>query len=336
MRRPLPDFSASDPSGLKILSPNGARGEGSGPQRMPSEPTPKLRWQTTRICSTVGAGVHALYLNRMLERVGWLRYRRAVQVSGFRAGSGLLDRARGWAVQNVPADLQGRIVRAMPGPWLGAVEASARYGDLDLPGTRALSDEMNYAATVRLNVAEGDREAAVAELSGLLRAWEVDGQPVVRALWTREELYSGPCVDLSPDLVLALNLRDGYAYTLLPSARAAPGETWRLLRPEEHVGGKGLGMNGTHRQHGVLVLHGKGVVAGAEIAAGMADIAPTLLHLLDESVPDHMDGRVIREALLESVEGPRAPFQGRLAPSRSTGAAEAEAVRARLERLGYL
>ena len=59
MRRPLPDFSASEPSGLKMRRPNWLCCDGSGPQRMPSEPTPKLRWHTTRICSTVGAGDHA-------------------------------------------------------------------------------------------------------------------------------------------------------------------------------------------------------------------------------------------------------------------------------------
>jgi len=38
----LPLFSASLPSGLKIRRPNGAFFDGSGPSRMPSEPTPKV------------------------------------------------------------------------------------------------------------------------------------------------------------------------------------------------------------------------------------------------------------------------------------------------------
>jgi hypothetical protein len=44
IRRPLPDFSASLPSGLKMRKPKSARDDGTR-RRMPSEPTPQLRSQ---------------------------------------------------------------------------------------------------------------------------------------------------------------------------------------------------------------------------------------------------------------------------------------------------
>ena len=44
MRRPLPDFSASLPSGLKIRTPKSARPVGTI-SRMPSPPTPQFRSQ---------------------------------------------------------------------------------------------------------------------------------------------------------------------------------------------------------------------------------------------------------------------------------------------------
>ena len=46
--RPLPDFSASLPSGLKIRSPKSARVVGTR-SRIPSEPTPRLRSQILTI-----------------------------------------------------------------------------------------------------------------------------------------------------------------------------------------------------------------------------------------------------------------------------------------------
>jgi len=252
----------------------------------------------------------------------------------------VLDRLRAAAVERVPAELQGRLFRAVPKRLLGRVESASRYGDLDLPRCRALSDEMNYAATLHLAVPEAERARAAEELRELLLVWEVDGHRPVQAVYRREELYEGPCVARSPDLVLQLALREGYSYTLLPSLRAAPGQTWRRLRPEEHVGGKGLGMNGSHRQHGLLMLWGQGIRAGARIEAGMADIAPTLLHLLGEAVPEHMDGRVLTEALADERTQARAvvraAWRGSTPQEHATGAAETEAIRRRLQGLGYL
>jgi len=288
-----------------------------------------------------GAGTHVLHLNRYLEQAGWLKYKREVRVDGVRSGSGMADRLRGFAATKLPAAIQGRVFRAVPDAFLGHIETRSRYGDLDMDATTALSDEMNYAATIRLNLPEEDeagRLAATAELRGLLGEWTVDGHKVVDRVHTREELYDGPCVSDSPELIMELNVRDGYSYTLLPSARAQAGQTWRSLEPHEYPGGKGLGMNGTHRQHGVLTLWGKGVTAGAKVAAGMPDIAPTLLHLMGEPVPAHMDGQVLTAALDES--GPvveRADAED-TSPSQPTSATaqEAEAIRQRLERLGYL
>lgn len=288
-----------------------------------------------------GAGTHVLYLNRYLEQSGWLTYSRQVQVEGVRSGSGLADRLRGFAATKLPSEIQGKVFRAVPDALLGHIETRSRYGDLDMVRTRALSDEMNYAATIRLNLPDEDlvgRAAAVVELRQILADWTVDGHRVVDAVHTREELYDGACVQDSPELIIELALRDNTTYTLLPSARAEPGQTWRTLSPAEYPGGKGLGMNGTHRQHGLLSLWGRGVQAGAQVEANMPDIAPTLLHLMGEGVPAHMDGSVLVDAL-DSGHGSVAHTAAAPAPTAaptSATAEEAEAIRKRLERLGYL
>ncbi len=283
-----------------------------------------------------GAGAHVLHLNRYLEQAGWLRYRRRVTVGPGRTGSGVADRVREAAVRWVPARAQGRLFRAVPSRVMGRLETRSRYGDIDIPASRALSDEMNYAATVHLAVEPAQRAAAVAELRALLLAWEVDGQRVVEAVHTREALYTGPCVERSPDLVLELALREGYSYTLLPSLRAPPGRTWRRLEAHELVGGKGLGMNGSHRPDGLLLLWGRGIRPGAAVSASVQDIAPTLLHLLGQPAPQHMDGAVLREALVQASPQARVAWAAESAAEQSTGLAESQAIRQRLERLGYL
>jgi predicted AlkP superfamily phosphohydrolase/phosphomutase len=205
---------------------------------------------------------------------------------------------------------------------------------------------MNYAATIHLNLRGRDPEgqiddvdAAVDDLTRSLLAWTVDGKRVVERVHRGADAYGG-AADGAPDLVLELALRDGYSTTLLPSGRVSAGTTWRRLTPAEYVGGKGLGMNGSHRQHGVLILHGPAFRAGATVQADMHDVLPTLLEAMGEEVPGHLEGRVIEDALVARMSSP-ARSSGASAPARPSSARpldarEADAVRRRLERLGYL
>jgi len=285
-----------------------------------------------------GAGAHVLFLNRFLEESGLLRYRHGRSVARGRTASGIVDGARSFAVERLPAPVQQRIFRALPGSLLGLAESRVRYGDIDLAGSRAVSDELNYAATIHLDVGPRQRDALIDELSARLLDWRVDGHAPVVAVHRREEIYSGPWVERSADLVLELALRDGYAYTLLPSLQSSHGRTWRRLQPDEHAGGKGLGMNGSHRPDGLLLLWGRGVVPGPVEGARVEDVAPTLLSLSGEAVPTWFDGR----SVLEGERGRRASAAGtERAGGRSTGPRatlpdEAAAIRRRLERLGYL
>lgn len=291
-----------------------------------------------------GAGDKVLYLNRYLESVGWLRYRSdPAGASGHRTGSGWADRLKGAAVRHLPHRVQEQIVRRLPRAVLHGLESRSRYGDIDFAGTRAWSDEMNYAATIHLNRADRDPqgtitdpEAAASELRELLLAWEIEGRRVVRQVWRREAIYRGGALEDAPDLVLELDLPDGHSYTLLPSARARRGQTWRRLEAHEHVGGKGLGMNGSHRQHGVMVLWGRDIAAGRTVEAGMADPMPTLFAAMGQAIPDHVDGRVLQAAFTRPIRPTWTLYGGELPEATSLRGADAEEVRRRLVSLGYL
>lgn len=279
-----------------------------------------------------GAGDVVVYLNRFLEARGWLRYR-----AGRRGAGG--DHLRRLALR-LPAE---RIIRRVPDAWLGGIESRTRYGDIDFTATRAWSDEMNYAATIHLNVRGRDPdgtiedvEAATRALTRELLAWEVEGVPVVARVWRREECVRGPAADGAPDLILELALRGGYSVTVLPSSRVSPGTVWRRLLPAEHVGGKGLGMNGSHRQHGVLILNGPAFRRGVATEADVIDVLPTVLHALGEAVPDHVEGRVLEEALAGPEPVERVTVAASMPRPRPYGSAQSDAVRRRLERLGYL
>jgi predicted AlkP superfamily phosphohydrolase/phosphomutase len=162
----------------------------------------------------------------------------------------------------------------------------------------------------------------------------VDGHHPIKEVCEREELYEGSAVNCSPELILELNLRDGYSYTLLSSGMVEKGVLWKKLERDEHFGGKGLGMNGTHRQHGILCLSGSGVEP-KEVSAGMEDIAPTILHLMGEPVPKYMDGTICTgndQTISYCEEDPRIQSEEEFTLTSK----ESQALQERLQRLGYL
>jgi predicted AlkP superfamily phosphohydrolase/phosphomutase len=292
-----------------------------------------------------GAGDKALFLNRYLESTGWLDYLQGSSqpVSGHRTGNSSVDRVKAAALQHLPAQVQEKLVRHMPRTLLNRIESRSRYGDIDFTTTRAWSDEMNYAATIHLNLAgrdpQGrihDPEAAIRELSESLLSWRVDGRPVIREIIPARQAYKGPHLAGAPDLILELNIPDGYTYTLLPSKRAQAGQHWRPFEPSEYPGGKGLGMNGTHRQRGVLLLSGTGIASKTTIEASMPDPMPTLFTAMGERVPDHMDGKVIQAAFSQRTRPTYTRHQGWIPEEAGLSRADASAVRSRLESLGYL
>lgn len=278
-----------------------------------------------------GAGRQVLYLNRFLESQGWLKFRPPSWQGG--------ERLRQMAL-HLPIE---RLLRRMPSAILGRAETLARYGGLDLAQTRAWSDEMNYAATIHLNIKGrdplgmiDDPKQATQELEKLLYAWRVDGQPVVARVIPRQAAFVGPVADRAPDLILELALPDNYSYTLLPSNRVPAQTLSRRLSPEEYMGGKGLGMNGTHRQHGILILQGPGVRAGAQGSAEVQDVLPTLFHLIHQAIPAHVDGRVLEDLVETPVTATRRAMPYTVPSQHRLGAKAAQHLQHRLEALGYL
>ena len=288
-----------------------------------------------------GAGDYALFLNRYLEEQGWLKYRKEVQAQGIRFGSGVLDRVRELGLRYIPHQWQGRIFRRLPRRVVNFLESRTRFGNIDFTQTRALSDEMNYAATIRLNVPKEKHRATIQELREVLLAWEVEGHHPIQDVYFRDDLYQGSCIERSPEVILELAKRDDYTYTLLPSVRAKKGEVWKRLEKEDLLGGKGSGMNGSHRQHGILLICGAGIQEGVDLSVldtipNMQDIAVTLFCLNDWPIPEHCDGRVLQEIFAAPKEERRERWKAKVTQRQDHSPEEHAAIKKRLEGLGYL
>jgi predicted AlkP superfamily phosphohydrolase/phosphomutase len=99
------------------------------------------------------------------------------------------------------------------------------------------------------------------------------GEPMVERVYTREELYHGPCAEVAPDLVL--EMRAGY------DPKGPFGK--------ERLTFKGNALVGMHTTpDALLYVQGLSKIGRRPY---ITDVAPTILDLLEVPVPADMDGR---------------------------------------------
>ena len=137
----------------------------------------------------------------------------------------------------------------------------------------------------------------------------------------KEEVYSGTELTLAPDILLASN-------TYQVDAIATEHLFWR----SSHNG---------HSPLGILLAAGPDIMPGEQVSdAGLADLAPTILHLMGQPVLEHMDGRVLQEMFRTDSEAAEIQVTHVKAQSRAREQAseteDSQTVKDRLRALGYL
>ncbi|GAB7081727.1 alkaline phosphatase family protein [Megalodesulfovibrio paquesii] len=295
----------------------------------------------TRLCmvSDHGAGpLHTtVFLNKWLMDHGYLVLKQdlSTALAATRAaghGAGRPSRLKHYLKQILPASVTARLRRAMA---KGEQARRDRFLELvDWERTTALSE--GVSGGIYLNSAimtparrEEVERTLIAELPGILDP--KNGTHPITAVRRRAELFSGAAAEHAPDLLVAC--APGYQIIV-------PNE---LLRFDQKFDGDMFlahQWSGRHEQFGILVLHGPGVRHAVLPWAEMPDVAPTLLHLLGEAVPPHMEGRVLREVL----EGEADTMAGastvdattHVAETRELTPEEEAAIAQQLQDLGYL
>lgn len=97
--------------------------------------------------------------------------------------------------------------------------------------------------------------------------------------------------------------------------------------------------NGTHSPTGILTVKGPDIKRGGSVeGASIVDMLPTILYALDEPIPNHLDGKLLRTVFTETALESRSPrYSDVEMNSRPTLEKENDGdVRNRLEDLGYL
>lgn len=264
-----------------------------------------------------------------------------------RQGFATYGRPRGRTLVNLlwalPAPVRRLGKRLAPGPARHAFGATltGQLGSFDWAGTRAFVGWhgdlwLNLAGREPLGcVAARDAPELLAELRDGIEglADPGTGRPLFGGVHPRDEIYSGPQSGIAPD-----GMVDGWStgYRVAPGREASDD----ILVAPVPLSGVREAWSADHRPLGILAAAGPRVAAGVIDEVALPDVCPTALALLEQPVPEGLDGRVATELLdagwlrahpVASAE----PGTARDAPG-GYSAAEADSVAAHLKDLGYI
>lgn len=280
--------------------------------------------------------VHQFFFpNQWLAREGYLHWHR-------RRASDLLDQGRQILRRIGLAELAKKIRGWIFPGWEGPrqLRSAAFARDVDWAQTRVFwATDNGFWLNVKGREPRGiidpgaEYDALCAELKRKLLSLRdpMYDQPVISEVWRRDELYDGPYTSVGPDLRVVWNeiASERRAYS-------AASELWG-----DDVFGY-TPIVGDHVRDGVLVASGRGTRSGEVVqGATLLDLAPTILYLLAQPVPDHMDGQVLWDlldpALASAQTEVRESFEAsdRSHEAGYTGDEEIK-VEQRLHELGYL
>lgn len=289
-----------------------------------------------------------VYLNRWLEEQGLFSYKEPYALRQWRVGLRVVS--LGGALQRLgfqhPITEKLRRLR-MPMPQL---EKLPPYLLVDWSKTKAYNNFVGSEEGIFINLSGREPEGIVAPGSEyealrdeiIARLHELvdpeDGLPVVDNVQRREELYSGPCVEAAPDLILTMR-----EHSYMPGVTLRTPEVFRATDDPRIAAHEQESESGQHRDDGIFVMAGRACAANGERFTGaeIIDVYPTLLYLLDEGIPGDVDGKVLREAisaeLLSTQEIRTAPAEGKEASGGGEvfSEEEDELVKERLKALGY-
>lgn len=287
----------------------------------------------------------AIHLNLWLEREGFLAFQKkrgpSMPARLFRSGKGVL-------YSLLPFEKLTKVRALLPNRLRSRLLSQTLFSDIEWSRTKAYSEEFRGHIWINLKgrdpqgiVEPGTeyekvRDEIISRLSEL-RDPET-GERLLVGVHRRESLYEGLFLENLPDLMVEAR---GTPAIFKPSPKDGPGEAVRILSKRE-MGN--LKTSGGHLMDGLLLIRGQGIKPGYRVeGAHLIDLAPTLLYLMGESIPEEMDGQVLVQIFNPSFLKAH-PIRTAESPSGTASKdeegfyseEEEEQIKEQLKGLGYL
>ncbi|HEX8185737.1 MAG TPA: alkaline phosphatase family protein, partial [Blastocatellia bacterium] len=156
------------------------------------------------------------------------------------------------------------------------------------------------------------------------------GGRLIGPIWRREDLYTGPHIEESPDIQFLPNDMSNKPLGTLDLTSN------KFITPV-------YGNSGDHRMHGIMLGRGPELKRGETVeGARIIDYAPTILHSFGVEIPSDMDGRALEQIFTEEYlkKNPvRVSDADHYVEPEKVGAMteeESDEIRERLRGWGYL
>lgn len=262
---------------------------------------------TVFIISECGAGplISGVQINTLLQKEGFLTFKNSPEASKQKYSSTKKSFLRS-KVSSFRKNVQGYI----PKSWFFFANKNAYWlknwiqtylagSDIDWKKTLAFSRGKEGDIFINLKgrdpkgIVESEqydkvKNEIIQKLSTLIDP--STGKKAINKVYKREDLYSGPFIELAPDLIIEWT---DSAY--MPTESDKDKDSIFVERWREYMSWP---TSGSHRINGILLAKGPSIAKNKRIeGARIIDMTPTWLYLLSQKIPTDLEGHVIMDLL---------------------------------------
>ena len=288
-----------------------------------------------------------VYLNRYLAQLGLLHYRKDERSALKKLTQKVVRGSYTLLRSTLSSRQKSFLARTLPRLRKSFESAVTSFNQIDWTRTRAYCSASSPSIWINLRgvkprgiVEQSEYEPLLKLISDKLKELKDPrtDEPVIKRILRREEIFHGPYANEAADLILDWWETSHFSTShSFPEDMLDPAVEIRERRPSTESE-----WGGTHRRDGILIAHGKSFKKDAEIqGARLIDMAPTILYLMGQPVPEDMDGRVLEELFEPAfIAANRVQVGGSEGLDGGQGTQysdeEAAIVEERLKALGYI
>lgn len=203
-----------------------------------------------------------------------------------------------WARELIPLSFRHGVKALLPLSLRKRITLFWRLGQIDWRKTRAFVIPLEVRIGIRVNLKGRELKGIVSPgreyddlcqtiMSELKSFVDADtGKPLIKELALSRDVFDGPKLHQLPDIVGSWNEDSASQHRLIKAPLY--GEI-----PWPTPGHNPEGRSGNHNNQGFLIAYGKEIRKSKIENAHLLDLAPTILSLLGEAIPEQMEGKVL-------------------------------------------